>query len=52
VRDAVLASGVLERHPEINLETQAFGIFGQRAPLDARWWRTVARSCESWNVAC
>ena len=36
VRDAVLASGVLERHPEINLETQAFGIFGQRAPLDAR----------------
>jgi uncharacterized protein len=36
VRDAVLASGVLERHPEISLETQAFGIFGKRAALDAR----------------
>jgi len=36
VRDAVLASGVLERHPEISLETQAFGIFGERAALDAR----------------
>lgn len=36
LRDAVLASGVLERHPEIMLEKQAFGIFGKRAPLDAR----------------
>ena len=36
LRDAVLASGVLERHPEIMLEKQAFGIFGKRAPLEAR----------------
>ena len=36
LRDAVLASGVLERHPEISLEKQAFGIFGKRAPLEAR----------------
>ena len=34
VRDAVLASGVLARHPEIVLEKQAFGIFGKRAPLE------------------
>ena len=36
LRDAVLASGVLERHPDIRLETQAFGIFGKRAALEAR----------------
>ncbi|HTG97478.1 MAG TPA: RnfH family protein [Burkholderiales bacterium] len=36
LRDAVLASGVLQRHPEIALEKQAFGIFGKRAALDAR----------------
>lgn len=36
VRDALVASGVLERHPEIRLEKQAFGIFGRRAPLEAR----------------
>jgi uncharacterized protein len=36
VRDAVLASGVLQRHPEISLETQVFGIFGRRAALDTR----------------
>ena len=36
LRDALLASGVLERHPEISLEKQAFGIFGKRAALDAR----------------
>ena len=36
VREAIVASGVLERHPEISLETQAFGIFGKRAALDAR----------------
>jgi putative ubiquitin-RnfH superfamily antitoxin RatB of RatAB toxin-antitoxin module len=35
VRDAVLASGVLERHPEISLETQTFGVFGKRVVLDA-----------------
>jgi len=36
LRDAVVASGVLQRHPEIALEKQAFGIFGKRAALDAR----------------
>jgi len=36
LRDAVLASGMLQRHPEIALEKQAFGIFGKRAALDAR----------------
>ena len=36
LRDALLVSGVLERHPEIRLEKQAFGIFGKRAALDAR----------------
>jgi hypothetical protein len=36
LRDAVVASGVARRHPEISLEKQAFGIFGKRAPLEAR----------------
>jgi hypothetical protein len=36
LREAVLASGVLERHPELSLEQQTFGIFGRRAPLDQR----------------
>jgi putative ubiquitin-RnfH superfamily antitoxin RatB of RatAB toxin-antitoxin module len=36
LREAVVASGVLERHPEINLEKQAYGIFGKRAALGAR----------------
>jgi uncharacterized protein len=36
LRDAVLASGMLERHPEISLERDAFGIFGKRAALDTR----------------
>ena len=36
LRDALLASGVLERHPEISLEKQAFGIFGKRAQLETR----------------
>jgi len=36
VRDALLASGMLERHPELSLAKQAFGIFGKRVPLDAR----------------
>jgi len=36
LRDAVTASGLLERHPEISLEKQAYGIFGKRAALDAR----------------
>ena len=36
LRDAVLASGVLERHPEISLQKQAFGLFGKRARLETR----------------
>lgn len=36
LRDAVVASGVLARHPEISLERQAFGVFGKRAALDTR----------------
>lgn len=36
LRDAVVASGVLQRHPEIALDKQAFGIFGKRAALDTR----------------
>ena len=36
LREAVVASGVLERHPEISLEKQAYGIFGRRAALEAR----------------
>jgi uncharacterized protein len=35
LRDAVLASGLLDRHPEIRLEKHAFGIFGKKARLDA-----------------
>ena len=36
LRDAVVASGLLERHAGINLEKQAFGIFGRRAVLETR----------------
>ena len=36
LRDAVLASGVLERHPEISLQKQTFGLFGKRARLETR----------------
>ena len=36
LRDAVIASGVLDRHPEIALDKQAFGIFGKRAQLGSR----------------
>ena len=36
LRDAVLASGLLERHAGIRLEKQAFGIFGRRALLETR----------------
>jgi uncharacterized protein len=36
LRDALLASGLLERHPELVLERQAFGIFGRRAALETR----------------
>ena len=36
LRDAVVASGLLERHAGIDLEKQAFGIFGRRAVLETR----------------
>jgi uncharacterized protein len=36
LREAVLASGVAQRHPEIRLDQQAFGIFGRRVPLETR----------------
>jgi putative ubiquitin-RnfH superfamily antitoxin RatB of RatAB toxin-antitoxin module len=34
LRDAVLRSGVLERHPEIDLAVQKLGIFGTPAAPD------------------
>jgi putative ubiquitin-RnfH superfamily antitoxin RatB of RatAB toxin-antitoxin module len=36
VREAIEQSGVLQLHPEIDLSQAAVGIFGRRAPLDAR----------------
>ena len=36
LRDAVVASGLLERYAGIRLEKQAFGIFGRRAVLETR----------------
>jgi uncharacterized protein len=36
LRDAVVASGLLERHAGIHLEKHAFGIFGRRAVLETR----------------
>jgi putative ubiquitin-RnfH superfamily antitoxin RatB of RatAB toxin-antitoxin module len=35
VRDAIAASGIAERHPEIDLATAKVGVFGKLAPLDA-----------------
>jgi len=35
IRDALDASGVLARHPEIDLAHAKTGIFGKLAPLDA-----------------
>lgn len=34
VRDAIERSGVLERHPEIDLRTQTVGIWNRRVGLD------------------
>jgi putative ubiquitin-RnfH superfamily antitoxin RatB of RatAB toxin-antitoxin module len=34
LRDAVLRSGILERHPEIDLAVQKLGLFGEAAPAD------------------
>ena len=42
LRDAVVASGVAQRHPEIDLEQQAFGVFGRRALLETAWRRATA----------
>jgi hypothetical protein len=36
LRDAILACGILDRHAEIRIENQKFGIFGKPASLDAR----------------
>lgn len=35
LRDGILASGVLERYPELKLETLEAGIFGKLSKLDA-----------------
>lgn len=35
VRDAIEASGILQRHPEIDLGTQRVGVFGKIRALDA-----------------
>jgi len=34
LRDAVLRSGMLERHPEIDLAVQKLGVFGESAAAD------------------
>lgn len=34
IRDGIRASGVLERYPELNLDTLEAGIFGKLAKLD------------------
>jgi putative ubiquitin-RnfH superfamily antitoxin RatB of RatAB toxin-antitoxin module len=34
LRDAILRSGILERHPEIDLGVQKVGVFGAPAALD------------------
>jgi putative ubiquitin-RnfH superfamily antitoxin RatB of RatAB toxin-antitoxin module len=36
LRDAVVASGLGQRHPQISLEKQAFGIFGRRVSPETR----------------
>lgn len=35
IRDAIAASGVLQRHPSIDLATQRVGIWGRIRPLEA-----------------
>lgn len=34
IRDGILASGILERYPELNIDTLAAGVFGKLAKLD------------------
>jgi len=36
VRDAIVTSGLLERHPEIDLVVQKCGVFGEVRRLDER----------------
>jgi putative ubiquitin-RnfH superfamily antitoxin RatB of RatAB toxin-antitoxin module len=35
VQQAIDASGILQRYPQIDLGTQKFGVFGKLKPLDA-----------------
>ena len=35
LRDAIVAAGVLARHPEIDLAKQKVGVYGKLRPLDA-----------------
>jgi putative ubiquitin-RnfH superfamily antitoxin RatB of RatAB toxin-antitoxin module len=35
LRDAIAASGLLERHPEIDLARHKCGVFGKLRPLDS-----------------
>jgi putative ubiquitin-RnfH superfamily antitoxin RatB of RatAB toxin-antitoxin module len=35
LREAIAASGLLERHPDIDLARQKCGVFGKLRPLDA-----------------
>ena len=36
VRDAVVASGMADRHPEIDLSRQKYGVFGKSHSLEAK----------------
>ena len=36
LREAIVASGVLERHPEIDLSREKCGVFGKPLPLESR----------------
>ena len=36
VEDAVRASGLLDRHPEIDLDRDAMGLFGNRTTLETK----------------
>jgi len=36
LRDAVVASGIPSRHPEIDLSRQKFGVLGKSRPLEAK----------------
>lgn len=36
IRDAIAASGILNKFPEIDLETQKVGIFGKLSDIDSK----------------